>query len=61
MTSRACLLGSGLKLIFHWKAQPLIFFKSFTEVVMSCVTENRDESLTSNSALEDWSPDKSFI
>ena len=65
MTSWACLLGSGLKLIFRWKAQSLIFFKSlfssFAEVVMSCVTENRDVSSANNFALEDRSPDKSFI
>ena len=46
MTSWASLLESGLKLIFHWKAQSLIFFKllfsPFAEVVMPCVTENRD-------------------
>ena len=28
ITSCACLVGSGLKLIFHWVAQSLIFFKS---------------------------------
>ena len=37
-------LGSGLKLIFNWKAQLLIFFKSlfssFAEVFTSCVREN---------------------
>ena len=63
MTSWACF--DCLKLIFHWKAQSLIFFKSlfssFAEVVMSCVTKNRDVSLANNFALEDRSPDKSFI
>ena len=65
MTSWACLLGSGLKLIFHWKAQSLIFFKSlfssFTEVVVSCFTEHRDVSSANSFALEDKSPDKSFM
>ena len=28
MISWACFLGSGLKLIFYWKAQSLTFFKS---------------------------------
>ena len=65
MTSWACLLGSRLKLIFYWKAQSLSFFKSlfssFAEVVMSCVTENRDASSANNFALEDRAPDKSFM
>ena len=65
MTSWACLLGSGLKLIFHWKSQSLIFFKSllssFVEVVMSCVTENRDVSPANNFVLEGSSPNKSFL
>ena len=65
MTSWACLLGSGLKLIFHWKSQSLIFFESllssFVEVVMSCVTENRDVSSVNNFALEGSLPDKSFL
>ena len=43
--SCACLLGSGFKLIFHWKAQLLINFKSFltslTEVLKLLATENK--------------------
>ena len=65
MTSWACLLRSGLKLIFHWKTQSLIFFKllfsSFAEVVMSCVKEKRDVSSANNFALEDRSPEKLFM
>ena len=65
ITSWACLLRSGLKLIFPWKSQSLIFFKSllssFAEVVMSCVTENRDVSPANNFVLESSSPDKSFL
>ena len=42
-----------------------MFFKSllssFAEVVMSCVTENRDVSSANSFALEDRSPDKSFM
>ena len=57
MISWDYLLGSGLKLIFHWKTESLIFvkslFSSFAEVVMSCVTENRDVSSANNFALED--------
>ena len=59
------MLGSGLKLIFYSKTQSLIFFRSlfssFAEVVMSCVTENKDVSSASNFPLEDRSPDKPFI
>ena len=43
--SCACLLGSGFKLIFHWKAQLFINFKSFLtsliEVLKLCATENK--------------------
>ena len=62
MTSWACLLGPGLKMISHWKAQSLIFFKllfsSFAEEVTSCVTENGDASSANNFPLKDRSPDK---
>ena len=48
MTSWACFLGPGLKFIFHWKAHLSIsatsFFSSFSDVFISCVTENRDMS-----------------
>ena len=36
-------------------------FSLFAEVVMSCVTENRDVSSVNNFVLEDRSPDKSFM
>ena len=37
-------------------------FSLFTEeVAISCVTENRDVSSENNFALEDRSPDKSYI
>ena len=36
-------------------------FGSFAEVAVSCVTENRDVSSGSNFALDDRSPDKSFM
>ena len=59
------MFGLGLKLIFHWKAQSKIFFKSlfnsFAEVVISCVTENGDVSWANNIALEDRSPYRSKI
>ena len=40
ITSWACLLGSGLKLIFHWKAHLLIFFRSS----FNSLAENNDVS-----------------
>ena len=59
------MFGLGLKLIFHWKAQSQIFFKSlfnsFAEVVILCVTENGDVSWANNIALEDRSPYRSKI
>ena len=44
----ACLLGSGLKFIFHWKAQLPIFSKSslrsLVQVLISWTMENREVS-----------------
>ena len=52
ITSRACLLGSGLKLIFYWNAYLFIFFRSsfkfFAGKVISWTTKNR-EVLSANS------------
>ena len=57
MTSWACLLESGLKFIFHWKAQLLILakslFSSFADVFMSSVTESKDVSSANSLALEE--------
>ena len=54
--SWACLLGSGLKLIFHWNAQLLTFFKSlfisFAAVLMLCATLKRDVSSANKCRLE---------
>ena len=44
----ACLLGSGLKFIFHWKAQLPVFSKSslrsLVQVLISWTMENREMS-----------------
>ena len=65
ITSRAWLLGSGLKLIFHWKAHSLTFFKSsfnsFAEVFTSWTTENNDVLSEKSFSLEFKLSDKSFI
>ena len=57
MTSWACLLRSGLKVIFHWKAQSLIFFRllfnSIADAFISCTTENREVSLANSLAFDD--------
>ena len=64
-TSWACLLESGLKLIFLWKAQSLTFFKSsfnsFVEVFTSWTTENNDLSPAKSFALDVKFSDRSFI
>ena len=48
ISSCACLLGSGLKLIFHWNSHLFIFFRSsfkfFADNVISWTTENREIS-----------------
>ena len=50
--SWACLLVSGLKLLYHWKAHLLIWYKwllnSFAEVSTSWITENKDVSSANN-------------
>ena len=52
ITSCACLLGSGLKLIFYWKGQLLINFKSFltsfAEILTSWDTQNKEVSSLNN-------------
>ena len=56
ITSCACLLGSGLKLIFHWNAHLFIFFRSsfkfFADKVISWTTENREVSSANSLGFE---------
>ena len=65
ITSWACWHEPGMKLIFHWKVQSLLFFKSlftsFAAVVMSFLKENRDALSANSFALEGRSSNKSFI
>ena len=65
MISWACLLWSGVKVIFHWKAHSLIFFRSLfnsiTDAFISCTTENREISSANSLALDDKPPGKSLI
>ena len=64
ISSWACLLWSGLKLIFYRKAQSVTFFKSsfnsFVEMFTSWTTENNDVSAISF-VLDVQFSDKSFI
>ena len=65
MTSCACFLESGLKLIFHCNVYLFIFAKSLfssrAEVLLSWVTENKDVSSVNSLAFEDNPSDKSLI
>ena len=65
ITSWACLLGSGLKLIFHWKAHCFILERSLlsSKVVIteSWITEKREVSSAKSLVLEDKPSAKSLI
>ena len=54
-TSSVCLLGSGLKLIFNWKAQFILLkssFKFFADKSLSNITEKRDVPLANSLEFE---------
>lgn len=57
MTTWACLVGSGLNLIFHLKVQLLILAKSWfsllADVFISPVTEKKDVSYANSLALQE--------
>ena len=65
ITPCACLLESGLKIIFHWKAQLAIAFRSWLKVValvwMSFTTEKRNVSSAKSLQYEERLLDKSFM
>ena len=65
ITSWACLEGSGLKPIFHWYGQLLIFnkslFKTFADEVISQTTEKREVSSAKSLGFDDNLVDKSLI
>ena len=65
ITCWACLLGYGLKFIFHWKVHLLISYKSlfnsFAEVPTSCITENKDVLSANNFAFDDKPSARSLI
>ena len=55
ITSCACLEISGLKLIFHWKAQFVILvkslFKSFVAFLILCTVANNEVSSANSFGL----------
>ena len=65
ITSCAYLLISDLKLIFHWKAQQLIFFKSWFKPIkdwfISCITEKSEVSSANSLRFEVKLSDKSLM
>ena len=65
LTSGACLEGSGLKLIFHWYTQLLIFsrslFKALADKFVSRTTENRNVPFAKSLGFDDNSCHKSLM
>ena len=65
MSSCACLVGSGLKHIFHWTAHSPIFFKSLFRSVFEAsifLTTEKSEVLSANNLGFDAKfSDKSLI
>ena len=63
--SWACLLTPGLKLVFDWNAQLLIFlrssFSSLADKSTSWVTENKDAPPANSFTLDDKLSDRSLI
>ena len=56
ITSCACFLGSGLKLVFYWKVHVFIFDKSLLRlragVLISWITENKGKSAAIKAILQ---------
>ena len=63
--SWACLLGSGLKLMFHWKTQLFFLFKSwfnlFAYECLSFIYEKSDVSSANSVGFEIKFAGKSYI
>ena len=60
-TCWACLLGLGLKFIFHWNVQLLIFLSSFAETLISWTAEKNDVSSANSLTTEVKLSGKLFI
>ena len=55
MISGACLLGFGLKFIFHWKGKLLILARLLNlcaDAFMLCATGNTDQPFANGLAIE---------
>ena len=63
MTSCACFLGSGLKIIFHWNAHLFSFAKSqfSSRAKLSWITESKDVSSANSLTFKDNPSDKPLI
>ena len=65
ISSCACLVGSGLKLIFHWKTHSPIFFKSLFRSIFEAstflTTEKSEVSSANNLGFDAKLSDKSLI
>ena len=64
ITSWACLEISGLKLIFHWKADFGVLvkslFKSFVALLILCTVANNEVSSTNRFGLH-WRPSDKLL
>ena len=65
INSCACLVGSGLKFIFHWNAHSPIFFKSLFRSIFEAstfvTTEKSEVSSANNLGFDAKLSDKSLI
>ena len=65
VTSWACFVGSGLKLIFHWKVHLFISFRLLLRILAvlsgTLTVENRDVSPANNLGLHGRLSDKSLM
>ena len=65
MTSLACLLESGLKYIFHWKAHSLTFsisrFSFFVDSFISSTFEKREVSSAKTLHIDAIPSGRSFM
>ena len=65
ITSYACLLGSGLQIIFHWFAQAFILLKSLFKLVADkfilSATEKSETSSTKSLAFVMKNSERLFI
>ena len=62
ISSSACLVGSGLKFIFHWKAHsPIALFRPIFEASTFLTTEKSEMPSANNLGFDAKFADKSLI